>query len=98
MHIGDIQFRVKKGSEEAVVQDKSEVSTVIKLLDLDPVEFEQSLITTLSMTRGESICRLHTVLQAEDTRDAIAKALYGRLFAWIVSKINQALCYQGKKR
>lgn len=50
------------------------------------------------MTRGESICRLHTVLQAEDTRDAIAKALYGRLFAWIVSKINQALCYQGKKR
>lgn len=98
LHIGDIQFRVKKGSEEALIQNKPVVSTVIKLLDVDPVEFEQSLITTLTTTRGESICRLHTVLQAEDTRDATAKALYSRLFAWIVFKINQSLCYQGKKR
>ena len=98
LHIGDIHFRVKKGSEEAVVQNKPVVSTVIKLLDLDPVEFEQSLITTLTTTRGESICRLHTVLQAEDTRDATAKALYGRLFAWIVFRINQTLSNSGKKR
>ena len=80
------------------MQNKPVVSTVIRLLDVDPVEFEQSLVTTLTTTRGESICRLHTVLQAEDARDATAKALYGRLFAWIVSKINQTLCYQGKKR
>ena len=74
------------------------VFTVIKLLDLDPVEFEQSLITTITTTRGESICRLHTPLQADDARDATAKALYGHLFAWIVFKINQTLCYQGRKR
>ena len=98
LHIGDIQFVVKKGHEEAMVSNKSVVSTIIKLLDLEPVEFEQSLVTTLTSMRGETLCRLHTLTQAEDARDATAKALYGRLFAWIVYKVNQTLCNRIKQK
>ena len=29
--------------------------------------------------------------QAEDNRDAMAKAVYGRLFTWIVSRANELL-------
>ncbi|XP_028981003.2 myosin-IIIb [Esox lucius] len=54
-------------------------------------ELLRSLICTLSVTRGEAIRRLHNQQQAEDARDSIAKVAYGRVFGWIVSKVNELL-------
>ncbi len=61
-----------------------------ELLGLPPAELEQLLLVKANLLiRGESIARQMTVAQAISTRDAIARAIYNRLFDVLVSEINE---------
>uniref|UniRef100_A0A0L8IHL0 Myosin motor domain-containing protein n=1 Tax=Octopus bimaculoides TaxID=37653 RepID=A0A0L8IHL0_OCTBM len=91
LHIGNIDFTAQEtrhGSDSCTVIDNTIINNVANLLGVDPKELIDSLTSTGILARGEVIIRCNTRNEALDARDAMAKALYGRLFSWIVNKIN----------
>uniref|UniRef100_A0A8C4VI35 Myosin VIIA n=1 Tax=Gopherus evgoodei TaxID=1825980 RepID=A0A8C4VI35_9SAUR len=58
---------------------------------VDPQDVMNCLTSRTIITRGETVSTPLSMEQALDVRDAFVKGIYGRLFVWIVEKINAAI-------
>uniref|UniRef100_A0A3B4VIC1 Unconventional myosin-VIIa-like n=1 Tax=Seriola dumerili TaxID=41447 RepID=A0A3B4VIC1_SERDU len=77
LHLGNVDFEGK--------------DTLQRDMCVDPKAVEKSLTQRSFMTTRESVTKPLTSAQAVDGRDAFVKAIYGKLFIWIVDKINSAI-------
>ena len=50
-----------------------------------------ALTTKTIQTRGESVSKSLNTEAAMDVRDALVKGVYGRMFIWLIDKINVAI-------
>uniref|UniRef100_A0A5G2R9D4 Myosin VIIA n=1 Tax=Sus scrofa TaxID=9823 RepID=A0A5G2R9D4_PIG len=67
------------------------LATAASLLEVNPPDLMNCLTSRTLITRGETVSTPLSREQALDVRDAFVKGIYGRLFVWIVDKINAAI-------
>lgn len=97
LNLGDMEFGEVVSNDntdnKARVVDVAPMHRVARLLGVEAGELLETLTSNSVVTRGETITRNNTVLEAAAARDAMAKGLYGRLFDWMVNQINMLLVF-----
>ncbi|XP_058807301.1 myosin-IIIb-like isoform X2 [Phymastichus coffea] len=97
LHLGDIEFTEVVSEDntdnKSEVVDNEPVLRVSRLLGIEPNDLVDAITSNSVVTRGETITRNNTVVEACAARDAMAKGLYGRLFDWMVNQINILLSF-----
>ncbi|CAB1419783.1 unnamed protein product [Pleuronectes platessa] len=93
LHMGNLRYeaRTYDNLDACEVVRCPHLTTAATLLEVDSKDLMNCITSRTLITRGETVSTPLSIEQALDVRDAFVKGIYGRLFVWIVEKINAAI-------
>ncbi|KAG1655877.1 Myosin-IIIb [Nymphon striatum] len=101
LHLGDISFTHKQSQsieDGCLIINTDVLQIVSNLLCIKQSDLAAVLCTRSVVTSGEIIVKQNSLFEAQNSCDSMAKALYGRLFDWIVNHINRLLSLSRSSR
>lgn len=100
LHLGNVSFEAntQNNLDTSDVSKSEHFSTAASLLEVQKSALAKSLTHRSFMTNRERVTKPLSSEQASDCRDAFVKAIYNKLFIWIVEKINSVIYKKLAKR
>uniref|UniRef100_A0A8C4TK45 Myosin heavy chain 2 n=1 Tax=Erpetoichthys calabaricus TaxID=27687 RepID=A0A8C4TK45_ERPCA len=91
MHHGNLKFKQKQREEQAEPDGTEVADKVSYLMGLNSADLLKALCFPRVKVGNEYVTKGQTVQQVNNSVGALTKAVYEKLFSWMVARINQQL-------
>ena len=101
LHLGQCSFVSDATGEGSQLSDdeatKASMSAAARLIGVPELDLVKAITIRIIVARNEQYEKTLTPTQASDARDAVVKALYGKIFDWLVLTINKSIAVDAKQ-